>query len=858
MKNDKIISLIAKLMSAESQNENSSDLSDKLYEYVNKNVLKTIENSNYIKKSSIRDEIVDKLDSLSIIADNPEIAGKTVIGIAACRHLNSNIISRVLPNNTTKLLNSSVPSIIYTSSENSYCAINKLGKNIYLTKEELNSCNFLYRDAEINIKSLVERFVIKTIEKTNDAAFIYFPYYSFNNSYQKLFDTVDYMILICSKTDLPKERIDALKNHYFGKVIILPIDEESWADVQNNTSSFTGCEFSDINSINDMINSLTVPRNNYCIEPELILPLLHIQKFLYDQITKKKQLLLDFNSDLLQLESEEVKQQTKEYKRQADAELENNNRAYFEIKECIENLQNITENYEKYFENYIVVQKDIKEFHKDYCSLYLKMIRLYSLMKDHEAITDCLRILKNHFNADTELLKEYLNFLENPKKIPDSLVEKAKKDGTCIGRFVLCGYCVHNKEYNNEIINYLSLKSKNELYEDELFYLGFCAEHDKKYEAANNYYLEAVRKGCIEAGDKLIQLNMFQNDETKKAVLEELSGYMVPEANFRLGLIYKDSDAEKSNVHMRLATACGHFNATFLMANKLFDVICQKNECSLVLTGRYKSLSNAYSKTDNINKASDSKKDFTKTEKDIHSVLKTYLLILSTDKETESILSTNENDKVINNIGVLYYLLGDYTNSITYLKKAQTGQSSYILGLIYENGYGVSGSLKKSFDYYQKAKKMNYPGAVAREAKVNGRLEREKAIKAEKEKELNEKLNEHSTSYGDSSLCFITTAVCESLGKPSNCSELEKLRDYRDIVLDKDPDGPAMIREYYRIAPGIVERINAVSEHKEIYKMLYEKYIVPTIEEFDVGNYSAAKARYAEMVMELYEKFPPQ
>ena len=53
-------------------------------------------------------------------------------------------------------------------------------------------------------------------------------------------------------------------------------------------------------------------------------------------------------------------------------------------------------------------------------------------------------------------------------------------------------------------------------------------------------------------------------------------------------------------------------------------------------------------------------------------------------------------------------------------------------------------------------------------------------------------------------LCFITTAVCEAEGKPDDCAELTAFRRFRDGWLSQQPDGPALIEEYYEIAPAIV------------------------------------------------------
>lgn len=43
-------------------------------------------------------------------------------------------------------------------------------------------------------------------------------------------------------------------------------------------------------------------------------------------------------------------------------------------------------------------------------------------------------------------------------------------------------------------------------------------------------------------------------------------------------------------------------------------------------------------------------------------------------------------------------------------------------------------------------------------------------------------------------LCYITTAVCDGLGKPDDCYELTLLRDYRDNYLVKSEEGASLVK----------------------------------------------------------------
>lgn len=104
-------------------------------------------------------------------------------------------------------------------------------------------------------------------------------------------------------------------------------------------------------------------------------------------------------------------------------------------------------------------------------------------------------------------------------------------------------------------------------------------------------------------------------------------------------------------------------------------------------------------------------------------------------------------------------------------------------------------------------------------------------------------------------LCYITTAVCESLGKGTDCRELTLLKAYRDRQLAATPEGRALVDEYYDIAPTIVKRINRQPDRVRVYQSMYEDYLLPCIQDIEEQNYETCKARYQEMVLALKEKY---
>lgn len=103
--------------------------------------------------------------------------------------------------------------------------------------------------------------------------------------------------------------------------------------------------------------------------------------------------------------------------------------------------------------------------------------------------------------------------------------------------------------------------------------------------------------------------------------------------------------------------------------------------------------------------------------------------------------------------------------------------------------------------------------------------------------------------------CFITTAVCEELGKPDDCEELTAFRAFRDGYLAACADGPALIEEYYDIAPGIVTCINLCGDRGERYAAIRSQYLNPCYEDLRAGRLEACKRRYTEMVRDLQKQY---
>jgi hypothetical protein len=85
------------------------------------------------------------------------------------------------------------------------------------------------------------------------------------------------------------------------------------------------------------------------------------------------------------------------------------------------------------------------------------------------------------------------------------------------------------------------------------------------------------------------------------------------------------------------------------------------------------------------------------------------------------------------------------------------------------------------------------------------------------------------------------------MGFPDDCRELTILRQFRDDVLKASPEGLALVDEYYRIAPALVDKINASAEKDKIYHEIY-RMILLCIHAIEGKEHNDATRLYRQMV----------
>ncbi|OQA02161.1 MAG: hypothetical protein BWY69_01180 [Planctomycetes bacterium ADurb.Bin401] len=100
-------------------------------------------------------------------------------------------------------------------------------------------------------------------------------------------------------------------------------------------------------------------------------------------------------------------------------------------------------------------------------------------------------------------------------------------------------------------------------------------------------------------------------------------------------------------------------------------------------------------------------------------------------------------------------------------------------------------------------------------------------------------------------ICFITSAYAEYLNKSDDCKELMTLRRYRDTYVLNLDNGGNIIKEYYRIAPLILNSLYESTEKDKIFKQV----IIPNLEKclnlIENNDMEKAFNTYSELVLTL-------
>ena len=196
-----------------------------------------------------------------------------------------------------------------------------------------------------------------------------------------------------------------------------------------------------------------------------------------------------------------------------------------------------------------------------------------------------------------------------------------------------------------------------------------------------------------------------------------------------------------------------------------------------------------------------------------------------------------------------------------YMEASKSGNAEAINGVGFMLYQGVDGHLSQDLEKakicFEMAANMGHVKAMKNFAILSGnegdRAAYEywyKKAAREGDEEATAEVQSWSQNNNDG-FCFITTAVCQTFGKPDNCYELTMFRNFRDTWLIEQPDGKALIAEYYSIAPSIVTKIDSLADSAQIYRIIWKKYLMPCLNFIRNGDNLSCKNLYVKMVRDL-------
>jgi hypothetical protein len=118
----------------------------------------------------------------------------------------------------------------------------------------------------------------------------------------------------------------------------------------------------------------------------------------------------------------------------------------------------------------------------------------------------------------------------------------------------------------------------------------------------------------------------------------------------------------------------------------------------------------------------------------------------------------------------------------------------------------------------------------------------------------------HKGAARPSSWCFITSACVEAQGLAGDCEELALIRSLRDDYVRAIPEGPELVAEYYKKAPGIVRAIEALPEKERLatYSWIWREGIEPAVALIREGECAEALSVYRALCAELEDRLVPE
>lgn len=802
------LKLLSKILATEGDTFPWYETFLKVKQVIDKELVDALDDAKYPDKAAFMEELNRFLVQLKLLLRYPSLKGKTVVGV-----MHDSVSSRkyfyqtiIQPTNEMKLLlkNRTIPILHSNSGENRisfYTPYQKEAVEPKTLKLFLSELDSHYR---MDLRQIMTHFLSEKKLQFNHLAFFDFTLAANREeSFLNLIEKTDLFLVNIAYKNGWEKPLRFLSKIGYDKEILIQVSETK-GELTSLLKSL-GLRFKIVkDNVEERLKSYDLPNNHALFLKKIDQLIMEVCAYVYEQRTVSYIHMEKINKSLLLLESAD-KNGLVEFRTRVQSDIDRDSLTLESLQKISSKIHNIIGELVDAFS----VEGESKGLLPHYMDILYKLAISYlKYDKPKEMMELAAFLIENGYKKGHLLL---LAADEKKGNVLNKTSLEALHSMTSIDDDVISAKIRYRKNLgfsDNQAIS-LSLKLNKTNDPDILYFLGsYYAKTDQS--KAIKYYRYALENGNIQAGEELYHLY-----ESNKSLLipnlKFLGNHMITEANFKLGKLYLSKNNEKSAIiHFSLAAINEHQESILHLADLFYH-----------------------------------KKDYTRAI-EYYQTLRKY--------------KGKTNHKITQNLGTCYYQKKDYHNAYETLKNCPRGEAYFMIGQIYEKGLGKIANVTKALPYFEKGKNVGHQKSATHYLKITTRLEEEKK---KKEQEAKKSYNSNasytrstSSSYSSSkSGCFLTTATCTALGKEDNCEEILAFKEFRDKWLISQSDGPSIIKEYYRMAPSLVNEINSRSNPLEIYQYLWDKFMQTGYEYLLDQNYEMAKQTYIQMVLEVQRDY---
>lgn len=642
--------------------------------------LKTnLKEGTFLEKSQLLKDLQRWSYELNLYLDNPFLIGKTIIGIInenkdQSYNFYRNILNISEEESVILKENQGIPSLIISDYKiKKYIIKNKYRKEEVIDLEDIEFINNLYVEDKIDVRQFLSHIMIFTQCEYEDIIFIDFPSsYIRENMGNKIMKQIcDFIVINTNDIQQYQSELQELTSLDYRKLVMINTGNYNeflkvfnQVVCRNKNFKININPFS-VDKIKQKLSSLNRKQIYISFKEELLIKLLKIEKFYLEDIQKTKQLLMQFNKDIIISDSDKLALETLRNMRNSIKENHLKSKELLKRHQLLRNeIIEIFYKIEQIFD--IRLQKvglekntyHIQDYQKNlWLDLSILLIELNELSLVEIYIDRLNKI------GDERIVILNLAYLEQQGKpykqeYLDRLNLMNNDDD-----FIIHTKIKYRKEIglSDEEAGELCLKLDRVEYADEL-YLKATKLVKSNFKEAIKLLQSSFERGFTKAGEYLFRLYNNSNTDNINLDIGYFSNNMLPEAVLEVARNYMSlNNVIPAIIHYKLAIGLGSYEALVELA----DIRYQQNDYSGSLP--------------------------------LYEVL--------VDGLTENYIEFCER------LGVCYYKTQKYQSALHIFKKAKTAISHFYLGYMYENELGTLPNLKLALYHYYESYNLGYKDA---------------------------------------------------------------------------------------------------------------------------------------------------